>query len=145
MLYTAIHLRPGCPARHFERNQLTPVLISLSPLAQDYPSDLHINTGIGPPPRFRATSPYHGLDRLVPGPTAMTPGTFIPRPSFLAEMWTCRFRYGSGLLTLNLAITVDSPPRFSTRMARLWSPLLVLLPHESFLRRGSFLSSRTGL
>ena len=83
MLYTAPYLQPGCPARHFRRNQLTPVLISLSPLAPGHANDLNISTAIGPPPRFPATSSCPGLDRLVSGLAAMTPGTFIPRP------WRC--------------------------------------------------------
>ena len=82
VLYPAIYLQPRCPSRHFGRNLLTPVLISLSPLAPGHPNDLHISTGNGPPSRFRETSSCPGLDRLVSGPTAMTPGTFTPRPSY---------------------------------------------------------------
>ena len=85
VLYLAINLQPRCPARHFGRNLLTPALISLSPLAPGHPNDLHISTGNGPPSCFRATSSCPGLDRLVSGPTAMTPGTFTPRPSYTEE------------------------------------------------------------
>ena len=140
MLYITTNLQPGCPARHFERNQLTPVLIGLSPLAQGHPSDLHINNGVGPPPPFRETSPCPGLDRLVPDLTAMTSGTFTPRPCLLTELRACRFRCGSGLLTLNLAITGNSPPRFSKRMLQRWSSPLVLTPHDAFLQGESALS-----
>ncbi len=138
MLYPAIYLQPRCPSRHFGRNLLTPVLISLSPLAPGHPNDLHISTGNGPPSRFRETSSCPGLDRLVSGPTAMTPGTFTPRPSYtrrciadlLLSLWL-------QALTFNLAITIDSPPRFSTRTTRPWSSPLVHMPYDIILRRDS--------
>lgn len=146
MLYTTIYLKPGCPARHFERNQLTPVLISLSPLAQDHPSDLHINTGSGPPRLFRDASPCHGLDQLVPDLMAMTPGAFTPRPSLTyASCGHVAFAAAPLVYELSLAITINSPPRFSKRMPQPWSSPFVLLPHESFLQGDSTLSGCGGL
>ncbi len=75
----------------------------------------------------------------------MTPGTFTPCPSHLTVVRTYRFRYGSGLQTLSLAKTANSPPRFSKRMAQPRSSPLVLPPHDGFLQGESTLSGCAGL
>ena len=45
VLYAAGDLAPGLTAASFGRNQLSPGLIGLSPLAQGHPTELHIKTG----------------------------------------------------------------------------------------------------
>ena len=45
VLYTIGNLALGLTAASFGRNQLSPGLISLSPLAQGHPTELHIKTG----------------------------------------------------------------------------------------------------
>lgn len=45
VLYTTGNLALGLTAASFGRNQLSPGLIDLSPLAQDHPTELHIKTG----------------------------------------------------------------------------------------------------
>ena len=70
VLYTIGCLALGLTAASFERNQLSPGLIGLSPLAQGYPTELHIKTGSAlhqaklgfslprtRSPRFRVSSP----------------------------------------------------------------------------------------
>ncbi len=45
VLYATGHLELGLTAASFGRNQLSPSLIDLSPLAQGHPTELHIRTG----------------------------------------------------------------------------------------------------
>ena len=76
----------------------------------------------GPPAGFRPPSSCPGHDRSVSSLTATTKGPFRPSPSgtikFHAEI---RFPFAFGLLTLKLAVTVNSPARVSRRSVRPWN------------------------
>ena len=74
----------------------------------------------GPPPGFRPASSYSGHDRPVSSLTAMTKGPFRPLPlqsKTAAESW---FPFAFRLLTLKLAMTVNSLARVSRRNISLW-------------------------
>ena len=77
-LYPTIYLQPGCSEEHFERNQLSPIAISISLLAPGHVSDLNLSISTGPPSSFRQTSPCQGLDRLASGLNPVTIGAFTP-------------------------------------------------------------------
>ncbi len=142
VLYTIGCLALGLTAASFGRNQLSPGLIGLSPLAQGYPTELHIKTGSAlhraklgfSLPRTR--SPGFGSQRRDSGRYSHP----VPRPFGLR---TFRFRFGSGVELLNLATTMNSLARDSRRTVRPRFSPLVPPPCDGFLRGGSTLSSRT--
>ena len=117
VLYTAGCLALGLTAASFERNQLSPGLIGLSPLAPGYPTELHIKTG----------SALHQAKLGFSLPWTRSPGFGypcrdsgryshpVPHPFGLR---TFRFRFGSGVELLSLATTKNSLARDSRRTVR---------------------------
>lgn len=73
VLYATGNLALGLTAASFGRNQLSPGLIDLSPLAQGHPTELHIKTGSALHPSKRdfslprTRSPGFGFSRRDSG------------------------------------------------------------------------------
>ena len=132
MLYSADYLQSGHATTCFERNQLFPGSISLSPLDVGHASDLHINTASGPPRSFRHASTCPRLDRPASGSIRVTSRTCIRRAS--PKMRACRFRSGFSVEQISLATHMHSLARSSKRMMQRWHSALVPTPRGVFLR-----------
>lgn len=124
-------LGPGCPDRHFGRNQLSRVSLGFSPLTHAHPSECQLSIGIGPPPCFRRASAWRGLDRRASDRVPVTSRAFTRRATLVLR--ACRFRYAFPLRAVKLATGTHSLPRFSKRTLRPCNPRYVQLPCDSFL------------
>lgn len=142
VLYTASNLTLGLTAASFGRNQLSPGLIGLSPLAQGYPTELYIKTG----------SALHRAKLSFSLPRTRSPGSGSPcrdsgrfHTQSLSLVRCGHFAFASvpGLIPLSLATTRNSLARDSRRTAPLRSSPLVLPPRDGLLWGDSPLSSGT--
>ena len=120
MLYLTVYLQPGHATACFERNQLMPSSIGLSPLYAGHANDLHIKTACGPPRNFRHASTCPRIDHPASGLIPLTSRTFNT-PSHARRLRTCCFRSGSPL-RLTFANEINSLARSSKRKLRYWQP-----------------------
>lgn len=132
MLYPADYLQSGHASTCFERNQLFPGSIGLSPLDTSHANDLYINTANGPPRSFRHASTCSRLDRPASGSIQVTPRTCIRRA--FPKMRACRSRYDFSVERISLATQMHSLARSSKRMIQRWHSTLVPTPRDVFLR-----------